>query len=368
MPDPYTPNWSNANVAGLVDSTLYHRRADLAELADAINRRRLLVIQTPFDYPPVLNARPYVSQYAIDDGLDSPNQPPYEYALAMRNGLVGPGSSILNALPGMDGYLPGPANPISLNWLWPEADGDENKIIRSWQSSPSPTEVGLFNRLNGTTTWTDPTLMPGQFGKAVHVNELRRVVAMLRRGRWTLPIYWRAGMLSDLPDLTWIPDTLGNDGVDELRSVGGVRFHVDRVSGRHGLHGVRALSASLTFTLSFTGSATCEVELRHVLRPVTFLDNDGPSWTYYRRASKLPWAQPGGAGVGDSVAIGGAITVSAGVPVVVNDASLLPAVQAMLDETAPSFFMLRQLDVGKSMVAISNATITVDFELASPPA
>ena len=361
---PYDPNWTHADSAGLVDATMYHSRVDLEELADAINRRRLLVIKKPLDYARVLDAHPYVSQHVLTQtDYQTPGDP--NPVVAMRDALVASNGGVLTAAPRQD-YLYTPPSPESIAWLWPDPDADENKTIARWLASPSPTEVGLFNRLNGLSTWTDPSPNPGGFpgwAKAVHLNELRRVVALLRRGRWELPIQWVAGLFSAIPGTPWTGHHIANDGANELRSVGGVRFAPDLYDGLpYGLRDVTARAASISLTFN----DDCHVELRQVTRPVLF-GSDMPSWDYYRSASQQAWASPGGAGAGDSVPLG-TFQASKNVPVTLNDPGLLPMTQAMLDDATPPYFLLRQLDVGTSTVGISDSTITVDFELNSPPA
>ncbi|MCL2700648.1 MAG: hypothetical protein FWE88_03015 [Phycisphaerae bacterium] len=366
----YTPQWANANSAGLVDSSRYIRRCDLDELAAAINRRRLLVIQNPYEYGPLLDARPYVSQYAIDDSSEMSAQD--HYAMAMRHAVI---NRILYAQPGRD-TLHQPASPKSITWLWPLADADENKAITTWLASPSSTAVGLFNRLNGSATWTQPTLHANgvDYAKAVHVNELRQALEWLRRGRWELPIYWNLGMLSEVPDTGWFGDSIANTGSGELRSLGLLRavLLASEIGGGmapnvYGLHGVRVLSASISIAVN----TACVVELRQVLRPISLVRTAGdlPTWNHYRGTSKLAWAQPGGMGAGDSVAIGGGATsASPGSPAVFSGGDLLPVLQAMFDQEAGQFFLLRRVDVANTMVDITGTTLTVDFELTSPPA
>jgi len=114
-------------------------------------------------------------------------------------------------------------------------------------------------------------------------------------------------------------------------------------------------------------SDPCVVEVRHVLRPVSF-ESDWPSWQYYRSTSQLPWSQPGGAGAGDSVAVSGAVPVSPGNPLVLDDIALLPIFQSMLDQAAPPFFLIRRIDTGGNMITITTSSLTLEFELTSPPA
>ena len=356
----YNPAWTNADSNGRVDSTCYHGRGDLDEIAAAINRRRLLVIQEPWDYDALLDVRPYVSQYVIDDSTESPAA---DNALNFRQAVI---DRILLAAPGRDTYYV-PSNPSSLAWLWPLADADENKTVVTWLGSPSPTQVGLFNRLNGSPGWTDPAIVANAThtspARAVHINELRQALEWLRRGRWVLPMYWNVGLFTGMPNVPWFGSLLTYDGTSEARALGVVRPHI----GPRGLHGVRAIAASVSITFS----AACVVEMRQVLRSISF-DDDWPTWNHYRGDSGLPWSQPGGCGAGDSEVVFGPAPVSAGVPLVIDGANggsgWLPTWQSVLDQDSSPFFLLRRLDAAAGLVDILSASLTLTFELDSPPA
>jgi hypothetical protein len=361
----YNPAWSNANSTGLVDSTCFHSRSALDEIAAAINRRRLLVLQNPFDYASLLNPRPFISQYVIDDSLElSPadNAPNFRQAIIQR---------ILGASPGQDiAYMP--TNPTSMVWLWPLADADENKTIVTWLGSPSATQVGLYNRLNGGSTWTDYNLDVGalvtQDARAVHVNELRLALEWLRRCRWTMPVYGWYGLVNSMSGTPWMSGIFGADGANDVRAVFGPRLHIEHPNGLPlGLHNVRPLSASL----SLTSSQSCVVEVRQILRPITIGVNGMASWDFHNNATQSPWAQGGATGPGDSEVVCGPISMTANVPLVLdihNTAGWLTMWQSMLDQNSPPYFLIRRLDTGPTLMNLSNASVTLDFELNSPPA
>jgi len=362
---PYDPNWSNANASGRVDATNFIRRVDLDEIAAAINRRLLLVLQSPFHYAPLLDARPYVSQYVIDDVRVGGHPPDY-----LNNFREAIDFDVLLAMPGGDiAYYPN--NPIAMDWLWPLADGDENKTIVQWTGSPSATEVGLFNRLNGVYGWTDPTIDAGyvtQHARAVHLNELRQALEWLRRGRWVLPCYGWWGLVNTMPDQAWFAWQVGNNGSDDIRTMFGPRLHIDSGDGLlRGLHGVKPISASMTMTFS----QSCTLEFRQILRPILHGYAGQSSWDFYNNATKSPWAAGGATGPGDSQVFVNSISATANVPLTIditNTTGWLTMWQSMLDGDTPPYFLARRLDTGATMVNISNVTITLDFELNSPPA
>ena len=48
-----------------------------------------------------------------------------------------------------------------MEWLWPEGDADEGKVLVSGAEGVGEGEVGLFQKLSGTDHWTDAVLSAG---------------------------------------------------------------------------------------------------------------------------------------------------------------------------------------------------------------
>jgi hypothetical protein len=159
-------HWTNG-VDGRVIGGVHHIRAsDARELAAAINRRRAVTFQAPWDCSAAGVGR-------IDSGLTAGALAPPRRSFR---------DEVLALLAPPDAAPPGPR---SMRWLWPLADGDGGKVIVAGNAQAG--EVALLSRIAGGN-WTDPQLVSGVTPiRAAHVNELRAAIEALVRGRWVGP-------------------------------------------------------------------------------------------------------------------------------------------------------------------------------------
>jgi hypothetical protein len=344
----YNPAWSNGNANGRLSAGQHHvRLCDAAELAAAINRRRLLTYWSAWDFSSHL----YSLAPVRDSTLDSALWPPFDH---LRGAITG---SVLYPTPGAKGGQP--PTPTSMEWLWPVSDGDEGKRLVSGLTPPGPDEVGLVQKLNGTNHWTDPNLQPAATAiRAVHFNELRQALEWVRRGRWDLPIYWCSGLFTIAPDTPWTAEVVANNGTDELRNVGYAVFRGVE-SPPLGLVNATALSGSY---LEVTADTDCTVEVFHCLRPIDW--EWLASWNEYNPHTGAAWASPGGTGPGDSTSVG-SVALTAGVPGQISGGNLTAALQNILDGAVQNF-LIRRVDVGWVTAAVSSRVV-VEFELNAPP-
>ncbi len=346
---PYQPAWTYGDANGRLTPGVHRiHLADPAEIAAAVNRRHRLTFRSADDFSGDLyaGAPVRVRTYA------SAQPPPY---LNLRTALA---SAILEPEPGGAGGVP--ASPEAMCWLWPEQDGDAGKVIvNDAQSAPSAGEVGLFDKLNTTSGWTDAPGAGLTHVRAVHLNELRRVVEMLRRGRWTLPLYLPCGLFSPLPDTPWIGDSVANNGADELRAVG---HAVLRAGGAPEL-GLTNVTARDATAVELTADAACTVEVYRCLRAIDF-DADPPTWNEYDPSGPAAWSVPGAGGAADATLLG-SIVLAADTPGALTTPALQTAVQAMIDGGEQNF-ILRRADAGAQTIVVQ-ARLIVEFDLDSPP-
>ena len=343
----YTATWTNANAQGRLDAATHRARlSDAEELADAINRRRLLVYQDEQDF----SSQIADGQFVREPTIDSQSAPPFEnFRDALDDTILSPATGGLGGTP---------ATPGDMEWLWPLAGGDEDKIIVA--SGAGAGEIDLFDELNDTTAWTDPSVTAGMTPvRAVHFNELRQVVEWLRRGRWELPIYFAGGLFSVLPGTPWIGEAIANNGVDELRSVGFAILRTDGMPAQ-GLVDVAVRSGSC---VELTADADCTVQIYRCLRSIDFT-NDPPSWYYYDPSASLSWSTAGGTGSGDATLIG-SLSLTADTPGQLSNAALTTALQAMVDGGEQNF-LVRRSDSGAGTISITGRLL-VEFDLDSPP-
>ena len=344
---PYLATWTNGDAQGRVAPAVHRiRLSDAQELAEAINRRRLLTYQAAQDFSSHVAAGKRLREPTFDSAV-APPLDNFRAALAEK---------ILSAPLGTLGGEP--ATPAAMDWLWPIADGDENKRIVAGEAGAG--EVSLFDKLNATAGWTDADLLAAVSPvRAVHCNELRQAVEWLRRGRWVLPVYLATGLFSPLPDTPWIGELIANNGAQELRTLGmAILRTVD--DPPRGLCGVMARESC---SLAVTADADCQVEVYRCKRTVDFV-TDRPTWNEYDPSASAAWASPGGAGADDAAWIG-SVSLTAGVPGYLTGAALAEAVQAMVDG-AEQNFLLRRADTGYETITLT-AELTVEFDLDSPP-
>jgi hypothetical protein len=345
----YSPAWQNADAAGRVLAAEHFvRLTDAEELAAAINRRRVLTYQQAQDFSSDVFSGARVRRRTVDGAV----APPYD---DFRRALA---EKVLDPPTGTQGGTP--PTPQAMTWLWPVADDEEDKTLVSGADGVGDGEVGLFQKLNGTTDWTDPALTPCVSPvRAVHLNELRQAAEWVRRGRWELPVYLAAGVFSVLPDTPWTGGQVANNGAEELRSLG---YAVLRTEGEPplGLTGVTVRASSV---LQLVADADCTVGVHHCLREIDY-EQHLPTWNEYDPEHSLTWSQPGGLGAGDSTPID-AVSLTAGVPGELSGAALADALQQMVDGAEQSFLFRRQ-DSGPETVEVG-ALLVVEFELDTPP-
>jgi len=343
----YAPSWTNANAQGRLEAGQHFARlSDASELAAAANRRRLLTYQTQQDFSSEISSGKYIRRST----LAGASAPPFDN---LRGSLD---DKILSPPLGTMGGSP--PTPAAIDWLWPVPGADENRIIVA--GTPGEGEVGLFQKLNGGSDWSDPILNAGQTTiRAVHFNELRQAVEWLRRGCWELPLYFAGGLFSVLPDSSWITDAIANNGTHELRAAGYAVIRTGETPDR-GLVNVAAGSESY---LQITADYDCSAEIYRCLRAIDFV-NDPPTWNEYDPSASGAWTTPGGTGAGDATLIG-SMSLTAGVPAQLSTAGLLSAVQAMVNG-AEQNFLVRRSDTGPQTVGIEG-TLVVVFDLNSPP-
>ncbi len=327
----YAATWTNANPAGQIEPGLHWiARSDEDELAQAINRRRLLTYQSE---------ETFTASQAVETAP----------LIALREQIV----SLLSAPTGSLGGSP--ATPELMDWLWPVDDGDEDKTVVA--SPAGAGEVNLFDKLNGASGWTDPSVAGGDSVRAVHCNEPRQAIEWQSRGRWELPIYFSAGIFSMLPDTPWLGEHIANNGSDELRAMGFAMLR-DGTSPTLGLTNVSARASS---QLEITADTDCQIEIYHCIRPLDFTTNT-PTWNQHLPPSS--WASPGGLGSGDTTNIG-SMTLSAGVAGTLSTSALQSTLQNMIDGQEQNL-LVRRSDTGYETINITGK-IRVDFDLDTPP-
>jgi hypothetical protein len=347
----YQSTWANGSGGRVAPALDYARLGDISELAAAINRRRQLTYQQAQDFSSAMQAGAFVARSAIATA----GAPPFDN---FRSAVTGP---ILSPPAGVLGGQP--SSPTSMQWLWPVAGGDENETIVTGWAAMSPGQVALFGQLNGTANWTDPNLAAsGGPVRAPHINELRQAMEWLSRGRWTMPIYFDAGLLSLQPDTPWIGNMIANNGAGQLQCVGQAFTRPPgQPAGQLGLTGVQVRPTS---SIVVTPDTACTVELYRCLRSVSFAASDLPTWNQYDPGAGAGWSTPGGTGAGDAVLIG-TYPLPAGVATAISGAQVQAAVQAITDG-APQNLLIRRSDVGFETIAIT-ASLVVEFDLETPP-
>jgi len=343
---PYAATWTNGSAQGRLEGGAHAvRDDDAAEVAEAINRRRRLVYLPGQDFSGQVGPGEPVRAAAV--ATQTP--PPFRN---FRDNLT---DKILS--PATGGLGGEPATPSAMDWLWPLAGTDENKVLVA--SDPGTGEIGLLEELNGSGAWTDADLAGGAAVRAVHFNELRQGIEWIRRGRWHLPVYFSGGIFSLLPNTPWIGDAIANNGINELRSVGLVLARTADSPVR-GLTGVAVLPAT---RIDVTADVDCTVELYHGLRAIDFTA-DPPTWNEYDPSASAAWTAGGGIGAGDATFIG-SLDLAANVTGQLSNAALAAAAQAMIDG-AEQNILIRRSDQGSQTIGVA-AELVVAFDLDCPP-
>ncbi len=344
----YDPTWTNGTDGRVIAGEDWIMPSDFDEIASAVNRRRKLVYLTTQDFSSAFGAGQNINRSPMAEAIS----PPFD---SFRRSLI---IKILN--PQTGGMMGNPSSPSAMYWLWPLTGSDENKIIVA--ASPGSGQISLFDELNGGTDWTDPTLIAGVSSiRAVHHNEFRQALEWMTRGRWEIPIYFCSGIYSELPDASWPTSQIYHSDAEEFRNVGFAVLAGQKESQAVGLANVTVRSSS---SVSITVDTDCTVQLYHCLRTIDFI-NDPPSWNQYAPVGNHSWASPGGTGNGDVTSIG-SVSLTANTPGTISGSNLTAALQAMVDGSEQNF-LLRRSDTGDETITITAASLTVEFDLESPP-
>ncbi len=345
----YSATWNNANAQGRLEAGVqYVCLSDPQELLAAINRRRLLSYQNQQAFSSQIYSGAYVKAATVATA----SAPPFDN---LRDSLA---SKILSPPLGIFGGEP--PTPSAMDWLWPIGGDDENKILISGAAGVDEGQVGLFQKLNSTNHWTDPTLIGGETSiRAVHFNELRQATEWIHRGRWKLPIYFSAGIISILPDTPWIPEAIANNGSDELRSLGFVIIRTEQTPAR-GLVNVTVRNSS---RLYLTAESECDVDIYRVKREIDFA-SDPPTWNDYDPSEGGAWAIAGCDGASDRAYIGSMSLVSY-VENSITGANVAAAFQAMIDGEEQNV-MVRRSDTSPYNIGVTGR-IALEFDMNSPP-
>lgn len=344
---PYQPTWSNGTNARVVSGVHWAKASDVQEIAAGINRRFAYVYRAAEDYSNATGSGVRIGT-ALYDATNFPPYSNFQYAL----------ESLITA-PAVGKYAGNPPSPTSMTWLWPYADADENKVIVNGFQGVGSGQVSLFNKLNGSSDWTDGILSSGVTRiKAVHLNEYRHALEILSRGRWVLPVYCSGGIFSAVPDESWASNMLYNYQGDELRCVAFVDFN-GMGSPALGPTNITVRSSS---KLSITASGNCSVSIYQCHQAIDFL-HAPPSWDYVNTLTNTPW--PGGSGaIGDSTLVG-SISCTANVAANFTGSGAAQLFQLMANGGANNI-LLRRTDTNSEPVTIT-VSATIDFDLNSPP-
>jgi hypothetical protein len=347
----YQATWANGTSGRVTAAVDYIRLSDVQEIADCVNRRRQLLYQSAQDYSSVIKTGALVGRSVLSLAM----APPFDN---FRSAVTGP---ILNPACGTLGGQP--ASPESMVWLWPIAGANENNTIVTGFAGVGSGQVGLFTELNGGANWTDPSLATlGGYARAIHINELRQTMEWLSRGRWRMPIYFDAGLMSLMPTTPWIGNMIGNNGTGQLQDVGQVLLRPPGMpAGQLGLTGVQVRVSS---SIQITADTTCTIQLYRCIRAVCFASSNLPTWNQYDPAGGHNWSAPGGTGAGDAVLIG-TYPVTANQTAVISDANVQAAIQAIVNG-AEQNLLIRRSDVGFETIGFS-AELVVEFDLQNPP-
>ena len=333
----YSTTWSNGNSQGVLESGRHYVcLSDAMELAESINRRRLLMYQDAQDFSRVLAPGADIRRDVIAAAV----APPFD---DFRRNIHST-------------FLSHPA----MQWLWPVADADENKLLAALSG---PQSVGLFEKLNGTASWTSASLTSGVAPiRAVHFNELRQAMAWISRGRWTLPLIHAGGMYSYMPDGHWFGEMIVNDGQDELRAIFFSEIRLDGPGGQ--VRGLSNVTVRPSSRLRLISDTDCTVEVYACLRELDFEGNYA-TWNNYKMYPPAePWAQAGGLGQGDSTLIG-SVALEANEMGILSGPGLTAALNGMA-QGLPQAFIIRRTDIDILSASVTGS-LEIEFDLNSPP-
>jgi hypothetical protein len=238
-------------------------------------------------------------------------------------------NSVATANAGFTGY-----------WIWNGDDADKGK--RLWTTDEAG-GVNVFRKLNGTTTWTVPTIStgsPGTLIKRNHWDEMRLFLKYF--GRCSLMCGTHSGNPGNGPLTFWYQqnsspqsaDTCftqsSANGCSTCAAWGGYpAYEVQTMTYCPAYFpGATILPASSMRIFSYGYART--IEVRYVKRPAYM-----PTWNSYR--SGMAWDSPGGHGENDSVLLGTiacpAAQNSGDVYGELSGEGLAAAIQAMVDNT-----------------------------------
>jgi len=342
--------WTNGSGSPTrVGGTHYVRGLDFTEIITAMNRRRLLVyLAEEGDLAALFEADDFIKFAPISSATD----PPFDN---LRKQFT---THIVEPVTGSLGGTP--ASPADMEWLWPVADADENKVIVL--GAPGGGEVGFFDKMNGGAGWTDPALSASVNARTAHLNELRWSIETLTRGKWELPIYWSAGIISTMPNTSWVGRTIANNGSAECRCIGFAIFFTADTPAQ-GLQNVTVRSSSRIYVKADTA---CDVEIYRCKRPINFTTNR-PTWNEYDPDAELAWDTAGCSGAPDRALIG-SMSLAAGVENSITGATVASELQAIIDG-AEQNLMIRRSDEGVETVTLDLYAnrVVVEFDVDVPP-
>jgi len=322
--------WTNGT-AGDVTETDFIHIVDFTEISTANDRRRLMRYLASHTYNTIDG-----TEFVTDDDVE-------ELREYLENAVTDTGN--------LGGT---PPSPTSCQWLWPVAGGDENDVIVLTGAGAG--QIELFDEMNGGSDWTDSSLSGTSFIKKVHMNELRWAIEKITRGRWKMPFYFSAGIFSAMPDMPWMGEAIGNNGINELRSLGNALITL----GSLGLTDVTVRSSSRVY---LNADVNCDVEIYRCKRPILFA-SDPPTWNEYDPSASLSWATAGCSGAADRALIG-SMSLTANVENSITGATVASELQAMIDG-AEQNFMVRRTDTSSATIGITGR-VMIEFDVDVPP-
>jgi len=348
----YTTHWTHQDAQGHVNAGDWIAAADVSELGPAINRR-LKIHYNPGGVWPMSTA------VAPGDWAEAS---PLIAARSAIEALVPAGAYFLHA--GGWGQL-----STLTYWLYPEAGADEDKLIVRDSKPPDAGEVGFFAKLNGGSGWTGS--LTGQAIRAVHVNEPRDAIRLLRRGRFKLRVSdgGDAKASRSLPGGLWYPPAVARDDEDEMHSWFGGRTWLFASDGAGGSFGLRTANVTVrdTSVMRFKPvGSDVKAKLYHCMRNV---NTSSFSWTEYDAAAQLSWSSPGGVGGADSAHLVD-LDLTNNTWTEFSGSTLTALLQDMVDASAEPTFMMtpdEETGWGDDPTHIE-VELTLDFELDGPPA
>ena len=326
----YNYSWTTQDSEGKVTAGKdYASRLNLQELATAIKRRLKLCF---VNKPDCLTVK-YISsgdlaqmENLITDILDQP---------AFTGGLYD-------------------SKPFSMRWINPLPDTNSNKLLTS---SISNDRLCIYELVNGRDQFTRALDFENKI-RALHINELRKVVEILRMGCWQSTVSFMSGIFTDDKDFPFAESVICNNNDLEIRAIGRTALHDTEGNG---LSNVTIRPES---SMQFSTSEDCKIAVYRCKRRVDVYLNQ-PTWNQYNPEENLNWSTPGGLGESDAELIGTG-TISGLTPITFSGTIVQQTLQAIANG-APCNFIVKRLDTGSEFINVSGC-INAYWEINSPPA